>query len=132
MNKRIYTSAFIFLFFSIVFIMGITYVVWRWVYTLNVYTSPFTTFWSYTLCIAEIITLIVFTNFAIILLEENRLEKAVSDNTLQNDYSKDVFRHNEIITYKNYSPSVDIFICTLNESADMLSTTIAGCKSIDY
>lgn len=59
MNKRLYTSAIIFIFFASVFIMGVTYIVWRWVYTLNVYTSPFTTFWSYTLCIAEIITLIV-------------------------------------------------------------------------
>jgi len=132
MNKRLYTSAIIFIFFVSVFIMGVTYIVWRWVYTLNVYTSPFTTFWSYTLCIAEIITLIVFTNFALILLNANKLEKVVPDNKLQQDYYKDVFVNEELVTYANYCPSVDIFICTLNEDADMLSTTIAGCINIDY
>lgn len=132
MNKRLYTSAFIFIFFSSVFIIGVTYVTWRWMYTLNLFTSPFTTFWSYTLCIAEILTLIVFTNFGLILLKTNKLEKVVPDNKLQQDYSKDVFHNGELVTYKNFCPSVDIFICTLNESTDMLSTTIAGCRNVDY
>lgn len=101
-------------------------------YTLNLFTSPLTTVWSYTLCIAEILTLIVFTNFALILLKANSLEKVKPDNKLQQDYSKDVFFNEELVTYKNFSPSVDIFICTLNETADMLSTTIAGCRNIDY
>ncbi len=132
MNKKLYTSAFLFLFFSSVFILGTTYILWRWMYTLNVYTSTFTTFWSYTLCIAEIITLIVFTNFSLLLLQANKLEKIVPDNKLQQDYSKDVFQNGELLTFANYCPSVDIFICTLNEPADMLAATIAGCNSIDY
>lgn len=132
MNKRFYSYAFIFIFFSTVFIMGVTYITWRWMYTLNVLTSPFTTFWSYALCIAEIITLIVFTNFTLILLKTNKLEKIIPDNKLQQDYYKDIFHNGELVTFQNYCPSVDIFICTLNESADMLSTTISACKNIDY
>lgn len=121
-----------FIFFSVIFIIGVTYVTWRWMYTLNLFTSPFTTFWSYTLCIAEILTLIVFTNFGLILLKANKLKRVVPDNKLQQDYSKDVYKDGELVTYKNYCPSVDIFICTLNEAPDMLSTTIAGCRNIDY
>jgi cellulose synthase (UDP-forming) len=132
MNKKYYSAAFIFLFFSAVLIIGVSYVTWRWMYTLNLYTSSLTTFWSYTLCIAEILTLIVFTNFGLILFKANQLEKTGPDNKLQQDYSKDVFRDGELITFKNYCPSVDIFICTLNETADMLSTTISACKNINY
>lgn len=133
MNKRLYSTAFVFIFFTIIFIMGVTYVSWRWLFTLNVYTSPLTTFWSYALCAAEILTLIVFTNFALILLSANRLEKVVPDNKLQQDYYKDVYNENgELVTFKNFCPSVAIFICTLNEEADMLSTTISACKNIDY
>lgn len=132
MNKKIFIKLFIFIFFSIVSIIGVTYISWRWMYTLNLFTSPFTSFWSYSLCGAEILTLIVFTNFGLILLKSSRLEKTVPDNKLQQDYYKDVFHDGELLTFKNYCPSVDIFICTLNETADMLSTTISACKNIDY
>lgn len=132
MNKKKYYSVFIFIFSSIVLILGVTYVSWRWMYTLNLLTSPFTTFWSYALCGAEILTLIVFTNFTIILLKSSGLEKVVPTNKLQQDYSKDVFKNGELITFKNFAPSVDIFICTLDESVDMLSTTISACRNIGY
>lgn len=132
MNKKLYTSALIFIFFSAVFIIGVTYVTWRWMYTLNLFTSPLTTAWSYTLCIAEILTLIVFTNFGLILLKSYNLKKIVPDNKLQQDYTKDLYKDGELVTYKNFCPSVDIFICTLNESADMLATTIAGCRNVNY
>lgn len=132
MNKRIYTSAFVFVFFSAVTIIGVTYVTWRWMYTLNLFTSPFSTFWSYALCCAEILTLLVFTNFGLILVKANRLEKVIPHNELQNDYYKDITHNGELLTFKNYCPSVDIFICTLNESTDILSTTISACANIDY
>ena len=131
-KKRDYLSAFIFIFFSAVFIIGVSYVTWRWVYTLNLLTSPFTTFWSYTLCIAEILTLAVFTNFGMILFRTSRLKKVSIENKLQEDYYKDFYHNGELISFKNYCPSVDIFICTLNETVDLLSTTIAACKNIDY
>lgn len=133
MNKnREYFSAFIFVFFSTVFIVGVSYVTWRWAYTLNLLTSPFTTFWSYALCIAEILTLAVFTNFGVILFKTSRLKKISIENKLQKDYYKDFYHNGELISFKNYCPSVDIFICTLNETVDLLSTTIAACKNIDY
>lgn len=132
MNKKYWSSAFIFVFFSIVLILGVGYITWRWMGTLNLFTSTFSTFWSYSLLFAELLTLIVFTNFALILLQSNKLEKTVPDNKLQKDYSKDVFHNGELVTFKNYCPSVDIFICTLNESGDMLSSTFAACMNIDY
>lgn len=130
-NKK-YSSIFTFIFFSAVFILGITYLTWRWMHTLNLYVSPMTTFWSYSLVLAEILTLIVFTNFGLIILKANTLEKVEPENKLQQDYSKDVFRDGELLTFKNFCPNVDIFICTLNESPDMLSTTISACKNVDY
>jgi cellulose synthase (UDP-forming) len=132
MNKKIFISVFLFIFFSTVCILGVTYVTWRWMYTLNLFTSPLTTFWSYSLCGAEILTLIVFTNFGLILLKSSKLKKTIPDNKLQQDYYKDVFHNGKLLTFKNYCPSVDIFVCTLNETADMLSTTISACKNIDY
>lgn len=132
MKKRLYLSAFIFIFFSAVLIIGVAYVTWRWMYTLNLFTSPLTTVWSYTLCIAEILTLIVFTNFGLILLKSYNIKRIVPDNVLQQDYSKDVYKDGELVTYKNFCPNVDIFICTLNEPPDMLATAIAGCRNVDY
>lgn len=125
-------TAVMFMFASSVLILGITYVSWRWLYTLNTLTSPLTTFWSYSLCFGEILTLAVFTNFCLLLLESRHLEKIVPDNKLQHDYYKDVFHEDKLVTFKNYCPSVDIFICTLNEDADLLATTLSACKNIDY
>lgn len=130
--KKKHSKLFIFIFFSAILIIGVTYLTWRWMYTLNLYTSPMTSFWSYSLCIAEILTLIVFTNFGLIILKSSEFEKIEPSNKLQQDYSKDIFRDGELLTFKNYCPSVDIFICTLNENPDMLSTTISACKNIDY
>lgn len=132
MKKQIHKAVIIFIFFAILLVLGVTYVTWRWMYTLNLFTSPFTSFWSYTLCIAEILTFIVFTNFALILIKSFTLEKIVPTNQLQKDYLKDMYYKGELVTYKNFAPSVDVFICTLNESVDMLSTTISGCVNIDY
>lgn len=132
MNRKHYSTLFLFVFLAAVFIIGVTYVTWRWMYTLNLFTSPLNTFWSYALCVSEILTLIVFTNFTMILLQSNKLKRVVPDNKLQQDYYKDVYKDDELVTFQNYCPGVDIFICTLNESTDMLSTTISACKNIDY
>lgn len=132
LTKKRYTSTFAFIFFSVVFILGITYLMWRWMYTLNLYTSPLTTFWTYALLWAEILTLIVFTNFGLIILKANNLEKIEPSNKLQQDYTQDIFHNGELLTFKNFCPSVDVFICTLNETPDMLSTTISACKNVDY
>lgn len=122
----------IFIFASVIFIIGVGYVTWRWIFTLNLLTSPFTTFWSYALLAAEIVTLIVFTNFSMILVKAAKLKKTEPDNVLQQDYSTDIFKNGELVTFKNFCPSVDIFICTLNEPADLLASTISACKNIDY
>lgn len=136
MNKKKdfnFISIWIFLITSILFIMGVLYISWRWLYTLNIYQSPFVSFGAYALLGAEIITLIVFTNFSLILLKHGGLKKTKPDNKLQSDYYKDVYNEkNELVTFKNYCPGVDIFICTLNEEPDLLSITISACQNIDY
>jgi cellulose synthase (UDP-forming) len=132
MKTKYHFKAFIFIFFSTVFIIGVTYISWRWIYTLNLITSPFTTFWSYALCVAEILTLIVFTNFGLILLEANKIKKLYPHYKLQQDYHNDFIYEGELLTFKNYCPSADIFVCTLNEDIEMLAVTIAACKNIDY
>jgi cellulose synthase (UDP-forming) len=122
----------LFIITSLLFIIGMGYVTWRWVFTLNLLTSPVTTFWSYALLAAEILTFLVFTNFCLILAKADKREKIVIDNKLQQDYCKDAYHKGELVTFKNFCPSVDVFVCTINESADMLSTTISACKNIDY
>ncbi len=122
----------ILIFASMIFVIGAVYVTWRWIFTLNLLTSPFTTFWSYALVLAEAVTLIVFTNFSMILVRAANLQKTEPDNILQQDYSTDIFKNGELITFKNFCPSVDIFICTINEPADLLASTISACKNIDY
>lgn len=131
MNKK---TAYIgvFLGILILFIMGVLYLTWRWIFTLNLLESPFTTFFSYLLLVAEAITFLVFTNFSLVLLKAANLKKIVIDNKLQHDYYKDFFYDGKLVTFKNFCPSVDIFICTINEEVDMLSTTISACKNIDY
>lgn len=131
MNKKTSYIA-VFLVVLLLLIMGVLYLSWRWAFTLNLLESPFTTFFSYALLGGEIITFLVFTNFSLILLKAANLKKIVIDNKLQKDYCKDFFYDDKLVTFKNFCPSVDIFICTINEAVDMLSTTISACKNIDY
>lgn len=132
MKKKYLSKALLIIFFSTVFIAGISYVTWRWAFTMNLLTSPATSFISYALCISEILVMIVFTNFSLILLKARNIEKIIPKASLQKDYAKDIFKDDEIVDFKSFCPSVDIFICTLNESVDMLSTTISACKNINY
>lgn len=131
MDKKVSYIA-TFLLVMALLLMGVLYVTWRYAYTLNIYESPFVTFWSYALLAGELITFLVFTNFSLILLKAANLKKIEIDNKLQQDYCKDFFYEEKLTTFKNFCPSVDIFICTINESADMLSSTISACKNIDY
>ncbi|MDD3419260.1 MAG: glycosyltransferase [Candidatus Gastranaerophilales bacterium] len=131
MGKQFY-SLVLFLFASLLLLLGVIYVSWRAVVTLNFLESPFTTFWSYALLGAELITLVVFTNFSLILIKSGTIQDVFIDNVLQNDYTKDIYKDGNLITFKNFCPSVDIFICTINEDPDMLATTISACQNIDY
>ncbi len=131
MKKKSFPLSF-FLVVLLLLIMGVLYLSWRWIFTLNLLESPFTSFLSYALLGGEIITFLVFTNFSLILLKASELEKITIDNKFQKDYCKDFFYNDKLTTFHNFCPSVDIFICTINETADMLSTTISACKNIDY
>lgn len=132
-NEPNKTSLWGFIAITILLLMGLLYISWRGLYTLNTLESPAITFWSYILWIAEIITFIVFTNFSLVLIKSITARQTCPANQLQQDYLRDIYNDkNELVTFKNFCPSVAIFICTLNEDPDLLSTTISACRQIDY
>lgn len=100
-----------FLVFTISVFLGITYLLWRVFFTID-YSENLV--WPLSLLFAETYSFIVFAIFAF-----------ASVNFRQHIPSlgkKDM----------NYFPSVDIFICTYNESESILRDTITGCKNIRY
>lgn len=100
-----------FLIFAISFLLGFSYLVWRVFFTID-YSSNLV--WPLMLLVAETYSFIVFAIFAFASINI-RTHPLVSK-------TKDI----------KYFPSVDIFICTYNESENILRDTIAGCKNIRY
>ncbi|MDD3593361.1 MAG: glycosyltransferase [Candidatus Gastranaerophilales bacterium] len=121
-----------FIFFYMLLVFGLFYIGWRWLFTLNLMTSPFTTFWSYALLFAEAVIMFVFTGFSLLMIKADEVEPAKIDNKLQQDYYKDFYHNGELISFKNYKPSVDIFICTYNEDEYILVPTIMAANNINY
>lgn len=97
--------------FASSFLLGFSYLVWRTFFTID-YSSNLV--WPLTLLGAETYSFIVFAIFAFAAV--NLRQKLPSLG------AKDI----------NYFPSVDIFICTYNESENILKDTITGCKNIEY
>lgn len=97
--------------FAVSVFLGFSYLVWRVFFTIN-YSSHLV--WPLALLGAETYSFIVFAIFAFASI--NLRQKLPSPN------AKDL----------NFFPSVDIFICTYNESANLLKDTIIGCKNIRY
>lgn len=97
--------------FAVSFLLGLSYLTWRIFFTID-YSGNL--LWPLMLLIAETYSFIVFAIFAFAAI--NLRQKLPSLGT------KDI----------NYFPSVDIFICTYNESGNILKETITGCKNIDY
>lgn len=97
--------------FAVSFLLGFSYLVWRIFFTID-YSSNL--LWPLTLLGAEIYSFIVFAIFAFAAVNLR--------HSLPLQKAKDI----------NYFPSVDIFICTYNESENILKDTIAGCKNIRY
>lgn len=100
-----------FIIFAISFSLGIAYLIWRTFFTID-YSQNLV--WPLTLLFAETYSFVVFAIFAF--ASVNFRQK------LKPPEAKDI----------NYFPSVDIFICTYNESENILRDTINGCKNITY
>lgn len=100
--------------FAISFLLGFSYLVWRIFFTIDFSMSISNLVWPLTLLTAETYSFIVFAIFAFasINIRKNPLKSKIKD--------------------LNYFPSVDIFICTYNESENILRDTITGCKNIRY
>lgn len=97
--------------FAVSFLLGFSYLVWRASFTID-YSANLA--WPLMLLIAETYSFIVFAIFAFASINIRK--------NLPPQSAKDI----------NYFPSVDIFICTYNESENILRDTVAGCKNINY
>lgn len=97
--------------FAISFLLGLSYIIWRVFFTID-YSKNL--IWPSMLLIAEMYSFIVFAIFAFASINIRK--------NLPPTKTKDI----------NYFPNVDIFICTYNESENILRDTITGCKNIRY
>lgn len=100
-----------FVVFTISVTLGLSYLIWRIFFTID-YSQNL--LWPLTLLFAEAYSFVVFAIFAFASVNFRQKLKPLG--------AKDI----------NYFPSVDIFICTYNESENILRDTITGCKNIRY
>lgn len=100
--------------FFISSILGFSYIIWRILFTIDYSVGVTHLVWPFMLLTAEIYSFVVFAIFAFasVNIRINQPWPEVKDI--------------------NYFPTVDIFICTYNESEDILRDTITGCKNIRY
>ncbi len=96
-------------------IWGIAYVIWRAVYTVNYLGDIHSIIWSVILLLAEAFSMMVFISFSL----------AVSR---KDDYELPQCRVN---TADNF-PSIDIFVCSLNEKEEVVKPTLIAALNIDY
>lgn len=97
--------------FAVSVLLGASYLVWRAFFTID-YSANL--WWPLTLLAAEAYSFLVFAIFAFASINLRQKLRPLG--------AKDI----------NYFPSVDIFICTYNESENILKDTITGCKNIRY
>lgn len=100
--------------FAISVSLCLAYLVWRALFTIDYSVGINNLIWPFTLLGAETYSFIVFAIFA---------------------FASINIRRNRHITKEkdpDFFPSVDIFICTYNESENILHDTIIGCKNINY
>ena len=101
-------------FFCTSFILSLSYLIWRTIFTIDYAIGIFGLIWPFLLLMAETYSFVVFTSFSFASM------KAPENNLSAQE--KDI----------NYFPTVDIFICTYNENENILRDTILGCKNIKY
>lgn len=97
--------------FAVSFLLGLSYLIWRVFFTID-YSSNLV--WPLMLLFAEAYSFVVFAIFAFASINLRQKLPPLS--------AKDI----------NFFPTVDIFICTYNESETILKDTITGCKNIKY
>lgn len=100
--------------FLVSVLLGLFYLVWRSVFTIDYSIGIVNLIWPMMLLAAEIYSFVVFAIFAFASINIRKI------------------RHRDTVKDINYFPSVDIFICTYNESENILRDTIQGCKNINY
>lgn len=105
--------------FLIALFCGLCYLNWRAFYTINHGQGLFTVVWAILLCLAETFTFFIFTSFSLAIIRKD-------DDQDKSD------KHYKDTDYNVYCPNVDIFITTINESFDIISSTVLGCLNIDY
>lgn len=100
--------------FIVSVLLGLSYLIWRMTFTIDYSIGFKNLIWPFMLLSAEIYSFVVFAIFAFASINIRKI------------------RHKDRVKDINYFPSVDIFICTYNESENILRDTIQGCKNIDY
>lgn len=111
MMKYLVRDKEMFIVFTISVTLGLSYLIWRAFFTID-YSQNLV--WPMTLLFAEAYSFSVFAIFAFASINFRQKLKPLG--------AKD----------PNYFPSVDILICTYNESESILRDTITGCKNIAY
>lgn len=100
--------------FLISVLLGFCYLEWRMLFTIDYSMGIKNLIWPMMLLSAEIYSFVVFAIFAFASINIRR--------SIHKEKAKD----------PKFMPSVDIFICTYNESESILRETIIGCKNITY
>ncbi len=104
----------LFIIFCLSLMLNIVYLEWRLLYTIDYSTGAVNLIWPLLLFAAEFYSFAVFFMFSIATLNVRKIDYSVPP--------KDI----------TYFPGVDIFICTYNESQELLRNTAVGCKNIRY
>lgn len=131
-NKKTNNKGLLILLFIIPLCLGILYINWRAFHTINHAGGTFTVVWAYILLAAELYTFMIFTNFSLALIRKDDEKKLSYQNDSLCPEEKVLSEQELKALAKDYSPSVDLFICTLNESLDILTDTALGALNIDY
>lgn len=96
-------------------VWGIAYITWRTVYTVNYLGDIYSLSWSILLLLAEIFSMMIFISFS---LAASRKE----DYQLPHCPVKPIEK----------MPSIDIFVCSLNEEEEIVKPTLMAALNIDY
>lgn len=104
----------LFVLFCFNVIITVVYIVWRLLFTINYLASPLELVWPFMLLGAELYSFFVFFMFSVVTINNRTLDETPRP--------KDI----------NYFPTVDVFICTYNESVDILHDTLIGAVNINY
>lgn len=110
-NKKMLTL------FVVANLFGFFYIIWRAFYTINYANDAYSVAWSILLLMAETFSMMVFISFSLAVIRKDEYKLPGSEyKTLMYD---------EL-------PSVDIFVCSLNEGEDILKPTLTAALNIDY